>query len=126
MGRAYGFIQCNTEISKLESSLRERLISVRTKQIPKGMVIQIYQGVPLEKLAEKDSELLRIANQAIASRAIDYTIIASSKSSNYETGLELATVIAQSAMLNPGWYSRNGRTCSRIVYKENQEYLDIE
>jgi hypothetical protein len=124
-GRAYGFIECYAQKNEFESSLKEAIVSVRGSQSPKKLEVKVTEGVNPD-IFRSDSELHQIAVEARDCGRIQYTIEASSEMNNYETGLELGTTIAQSAMVHPDWYGKNGQTWSRIVYNEGREYMDIE
>lgn len=127
VGRAYGFIECYASKQALEASLRKVISSVRTPQGPQRLEVTLTRGFNPDSF-RSDSKLHRIATDArdIEKLHYNYTIEARSEMSNYETGLELGTAIAQSAMLNPNWYTKDGKTESRVVYKKGGKYFDIE
>ncbi len=124
-GRAYGFIECYAPKEELGRSLAEVIPSIRSPQGPKNLEVTLTEGVNPDSF-RTDPELHRIAAEARDCGKIHYTIEARSEMDNYETGLELGTAIAQSAMRHQDWYGRNGQTHSRIVYKHEGEYFDIE
>ncbi len=124
-GKAYGFIECYAQKNEFESSLKEAIVSVRGSQSPKKLEVKVTEGVNPEQF-RTDQVLQTIAQEARDCGKIHYTVEARSEKDNYETGLELGTAIAQSAMVHPDWYSKNGQTWSRIVYNEGREYMDIE
>lgn len=124
-GRAYGFIECYAPKAELEASLREVIPAVRNSEGPQRLEVTLTEGVDPKKF-RADPELHQIAKEAKDCGRIPYTVEARSEMNNYETGLELGTAIAQSAMLHQDWYGKGHQTWSRIVYEQDGEYLDIE
>ena len=124
-GKAYGFIECYAPKEELQRSLAEVIPSVRSPKGPKNLEFTLTESVNPDTFIA-DPELHRIATEARDCGKIHYTIQARSEMDNYQTGLELGTAIAQSAMSHQNWYGRDGETYSRILYEKDGKYLDIE
>lgn len=149
VGSAYGFIECYASLEDLKRSLvevssfspgeiiiienladlervlAEGLLEGRNGGGPRELEAMITPGVNPERF-KKDQQLHHIAEQAKGCERIHYTIDATSEMDNYETARGLGDAIAKSAMQHPDWYGKDGQTCSRIVYKHEGEYFDIE
>lgn len=124
-GRAYGFIECYAPEADLQLSLAKALVAVTVPDGPQSLQLKLTRGVNPDTFRD-DPRLHEIASEARECGRIGYVIKARSEMNNHETAMGLADVIGHSVQSNPDWYSRDGMTSSRIVYRQADQYFDIE
>ena len=133
-GRAYGFVDCNGSTGQLRHFIDTSHKKLGAENLA-SMRIDITEGVNPDKY-RNDEELYKIAVQARECGRITHTIEAiSDEGDNYQVGSKLGEIINKSAMIyshahghnkGDGLYGQNGQTWSRIVYKQGDEYWDVE
>jgi len=134
IGKACGFVDCNADTGQLSFLLET---AQRERNHPDGnLLIRVREGVHPRDYAQ-DLALYNIAVEAVECGRITHTIEAIAVGSdNFETGTRLGELVNKTATLYSHarghregcrlYGGSDGKTCSRIVYRQGGEYFDIE
>ena len=122
-GVAYGFMYSGASRTFLQDSLNESINLTRTADGAQKLEVVVQEGINPHQFSTPG--LYSIASEARNCGRVNYTLIARSELSNYDTGLDLGAVINLCITSRPELYSQ-GSTSDRIIYEQNGEYWDIE